>query len=152
MNEVRMVCKYCGGNTFHAEVTVSGWINSTGVWLDDDGKPHFETDGHVEDTWSGDMDFDRYICSTCEKGSYRLAELVAEPPREGEAIAPCGRCDHGRAEHGEQSRWGTSWKDYYVRGAMPCEHEGCDCHDYYDVAIANAGQDPELLAAIGRAA
>lgn len=148
--EVRMVCKECGGDRFHAEARIEAWVRSTGVFLDDDGKPHFEPDGRPEDTW--DYEIDDYICSGCDKRSWRLENLVVKPPPADEPIAPCGRCDHGRAEHAEQALHGRGRPDYYERGAMPCEHDGCDCHDYYDLAVAEAGQPSELLAAVGRVA
>lgn len=146
----RMVCKHCGGEDFHAEVSARGWVDSTGVFLEDNGKPHFEPNGRVQDTW--DYDIDNYVCSNCEKTHFRLEQLVIPAPRpDGEPIAPCGRCDHGRAEHPEIPSMRTRQLGL-ERGPMRCTHEGCDCHDYYDVTIAEAGQPADVLAAVGRAA
>jgi hypothetical protein len=134
VNDERMVCRHCGGDKFHAEVTVSAWLDSTGVWVGDDGKPHFESSGSPQDASSYEYDVESYVCSTCERSSSRLAELVVRAPRNGEAIGPCGRCDHSRVDHPEQ-RWIKPKGSSYTRGPMPCEHEGCDCHDYYDMSV-----------------
>jgi hypothetical protein len=149
MAEERLVCKHCGGDDFYADVEIraSAWVDSTGVWVGEDGKPHFEPDGRAQDveTWDTDYDIEKYVCNGCRKSHWKLDELVMVAPGDGSAVAPCGRCDHGRMEHPEEGPRGR-----FERGAMPCQHDGCDCHDYYDLSIAEAGQPPEVLAAIGR--
>lgn len=148
MSDHQMVCKHCGGKRFHAEVRVEAWVDSTGVWVGDDGKPHFEPKGRPEDTY--DYEIDSYACSTCERSEWKLDALVVPEP-EDEPIAPCGRCDHSRADHPQHGPFPRR-QDPYTRPAMPCQHVGCDCHDYYDREVAEGGQPAETLRLIGRAA
>lgn len=133
MSEQRMVCCHCGGDKFHAEVTITGsaWVDSVGVFLSEEGKPRFEQDGGPRDidTFMGDVDFDTYVCSTCERKSGSLGTLViGAPGPDAEPISPCGRCEHSRHRHAPR---GTGYdKKLYTRPALPCDEEGCRCHDF----------------------
>lgn len=144
------VCKHCGGGDFYADVTVSGWVDGDVVG-DGRGKPQFESSGRVEvDAY--DHEVEKYVCNGCRADAWRLEQLVVPAPAASDApIAPCGRCDHGRAEHPER-RASALRERGFERGPMPCTHEGCDCHDFYDREVAEAGQPPATLAVLGRAA
>lgn len=132
-----LVCKHCGSGDFYADVTVSGWIDGD-VVIGDDGRPRFDSQGHVE-VDSYERDIDQYVCNACRRSASRLTDLVVRAPGESKPIAPCGRCDHGRHEHPE--RMSKRNRDMgYTRGPMPCTHDGCDCHDYYDRELAEHGQ------------
>lgn len=136
MTDERMVCKHCGGKDFYAEVTVTGYIDVV-VTMGDDGRPSYEEDGYVRDMDTHDHDVEDWHCNACGKSSFRLAELVVAAPPSDTPIAPCVRCEHGRTEHPELG-WNPAATPHYTRGPMPCDHEGCDCHDYFDPNVVPA--------------
>lgn len=133
MSGAAFVCKHCGGGDIFVNVTVSGW--QEGYVAQGSNGPYFEQDGRVEvDTY--DADIEAYVCNACRREARRLTDLVVAAPADGdEPIAACGRCDHGRAEHGDEK---PCRDDRFTRSPMPCGHEGCDCHDYYDRAFAES--------------
>lgn len=126
------VCKHCGSDDIVATIEVSYSTEIPGrIREGRDGKPRFdESRGHDFD----DFDIVEYVCE-CSMSHWKLEGLVIRRQAFDQLRRPCGRCDHGATAHrllGGQPREG------FTRQPMPCTVAGCDCHDYYDLAIETA--------------
>lgn len=122
-------CKHCGADadSIFAEVTCEGWVG-VAIEQDDKGKVSAEHDGRVEDV---EVSFtDCYRCAECHKSASTIGDLVRTKAGADSLDEACGRCGHEAIEHPELG-WNPKRTPYFTRGPMPCEHEGCDCHDYY---------------------
>lgn len=117
-----IVCKHCGNDCFHETGTIP-YSQSIVVEVDKSGSLT-ATEGGSIDTQSWDRDRDDYVCSSCERSSFKLEDLVIVR-LDGADLFMCS-CGHPRHEHNEQPFNHKLW----VRGLIACEQEGCACRDY----------------------
>jgi hypothetical protein len=124
----------------------SAWVDGDVVFAAD-GRPQFDGGRILEDV-EAELDYvERYVCNGCRRSSARIEDLVVAAGAE-DVGAACGRCDHGRFEHPELPSKRIK-QGRYTRGPMPCDHDGCDCHDFYDRDFAETGQAAGLLSLLG---
>lgn len=140
----KWICKHCGGDRFSAMVTARGSMR--GDVAVKDGKPYFDGGFSRYDQDFDDIDEEGYACDGCGAEEFKFEKLVVVKRAEDQLRNPCGRCDHFVSDHPLPDRGPAKYPDYYTRPAMPCTVEGCDCHDYYDLALANAGVTLEVAA------
>lgn len=133
------ICRFCGSGDIVAEIEIRVDRQVGGRIRERDGKPYFDEDWRSRDL---DLDYDDgdvafYVCVNGHTAA-SLDKLVVRRRVFGEMSLPCGRCDHGILDHlapEGQRELTAEQKRRFTRPSMPCEHEGCDCHDFYDQAL-----------------
>lgn len=149
MKDSDWICKHCGSDDIVAEVEMTMSREIGGRIRERDGKPYF--DENDIDVWGDDYDVTSYICE-CGETASSIEKLVVRRRAFNEMRSPCGRCDHAAHEHPQVGSFPA--RQGFTRPPMPCTVPGCDCHDYYDVALGlepNWGQ-PQGQANLGVAA
>lgn len=146
MSATDWICKHCGSDDIVAEVEVRRSECGGRLREGYDGKPRFDLHDSL---WAEEPDVVAYVCVNGHS-HWKLEELVVRRRAFDELKLPCGRCDHAARAHPQVGSFPP--RDGFTRPPMPCTVSGCDCHDYYDVALGiepdwQPTQQQELLAA-----
>lgn len=125
------ICKVCGSSDIIASVEVHTPTEMSGRVRERNGKPYFAGDDFEFSV--PDYDVTGYVCE-CGATAAKIEELVVRRRARDEMQLPCGRCDHAAHEHPQVGKFPA--RDGFTRPPMPCTVGGCDCHDYFDSALA----------------
>lgn len=124
------ICKRCGSDDIVAEVEIYSPADVGGRIRERNGKPYFDEDDL--DLSFPEHDVIAYVCE-CGESASSIEKLVVRRRAFAEMQLPCGRCDHTAKDHPQVGSHPA--REGFTRPPMPCTVPGCDCHDYYDVAL-----------------